>query len=95
MYKYTPNKTLLKQFKRLQAGKSKYARQTPSAYEFAWRLCGRLGGDSHTRYAQTEAFLQHWEGTQFFSEVKLKQIPINGILFPLEFFDETDEENDI
>lgn len=34
------------------------------------------------------AFTDHWIDTSLYSEIKLKEVPINGVLFPVALFDE-------
>jgi hypothetical protein len=80
MYQYTPRKDLLKDL--LKARKKGYNRQFGSSYEyqFASQFCNT--------YSERVNFLMHWEHVNFFSEERRTHVPVNGVPFPVKFFDE-------
>lgn len=82
MYRYTPQKDLLKRLK--SERKRGYNSKMRGSYD--WFMAREV---THGDYFMTVVFLRHWEHTNFYSPVKLRQVPVNGILFPVTMFDES------
>lgn len=78
MYRYTPNKQLLEELKRM---KRKDNKQYGS---FAWVFVSQFVKD----YAERVAFLHDWPQVEFYSKTRVHFVPVRGYLFPLKFFDE-------
>ena len=82
MFKYTPKKAILKQL--LKARKKGYNMKTCSSYEYDMARALTKGD-----YSLTWRFMRYWEHVCFFSQTKRKEIPVNGVLFPVDLFEET------
>lgn len=79
MYRYTPRKELLKTL--LDARKKPYSKNGSAE----WNLANSLLLD----YKMKTAFLMYWEGVDQYSLTRLTKVPVYGILFPVDYFDET------
>jgi len=79
MYRYTPNKTLLKSLR--------LAREKPYGPKGSadWNLAKEHFSD----YRMITTFLHYWEHTDFYSKTLLQEVPVNGYLLPLKYFEET------
>lgn len=80
MYLYTPNKKLLSDFRRCKAKDSR---------DYGNRLFKLLSG-YFKDYTMHWTFQKHWSRTKFYSLTRRKHIPVNGLLFDMRFFDETE-----
>lgn len=76
MYRYTPNKQLLDELKKIK--KSLYA------HDKIWEFAGRY----FKTYSEKATFIHEWPQVELYSKVRLHKIPVRGYLFPLKLFDE-------
>lgn len=80
MYKYTPKKQILRDMQVKRVG-----RWWDTEYQKRLEILKRF----HLQdYAYTIAIAEWYPKTVFYSKIKLKQVPVNGYLFPVEMFDE-------
>jgi len=78
MYLYTPNKQLL----------AVYLETKKIPYTGTYMLVSSWLHSSDHSYVAT--FDRYWTKTKFFSEQKVSMIPVNGTLYPVECFEETE-----
>lgn len=81
MYQYTPRKDLLEDLQR--ARKKGWSSKLRSSYDY------QLACQLFNKYDERVHFLLYWEGTNFFSEERRTHVPVNGVMFPVKFFDES------
>jgi len=79
MYRYTPNKTLLKSLR--------LAQKKP--YGPAGSADWNLAKEHFSEYRMIIMFMRYWEHTDFYSAKKVRDVPVMGILFPVQYFEET------
>lgn len=72
MFKYTPEPTFLETFRR--------AEKRYKTYE--------LLKEHFHQYSIICVFWRGYEGTCYFSKEKLREVPVNGIMFPVKYFKE-------
>lgn len=75
MYKYTPAPAL-----RAAWYRAIYNVGGVGRWAFTDNLC--------LDYQMRIAFIEHWEGTCYFSPTPLQKVPVNGVLFPVLYFKE-------
>jgi len=78
MYHYTPEPVLLRSL--YLAKKKPYNCNTGMSSEWA------LAKENFSDYQMLLMFLTYWEHTDLFSPTQLHEVPVNGILFPLQYF---------
>ena len=81
MIKYTAHPEILCQFDSIQRSAK---RPWDDQYIFAVRICG-----SKQAYFECGDFWKHYNGIEFFSVEKRKEVPVNGIMIPVDYFTET------
>ena len=81
MNKYTADPEILRKFDSIQRNAKK---PWDDNYLFAVRICG-----SHQAYFACGDFWKHYRALEFFSVEKCKEVPVNGVLIPVDYFIET------
>ena len=76
MYKYTPDKNILRGLRKIR--KEMYVNGKEYAYITQYA----------PTYSQYVSFSRNYDGFVFFSPVKLREVPLSGILFPVSIFTE-------
>lgn len=75
MYHYLPNKTMLTSYW--------LARKKWKVHEWASKYA--------TSYEARCILCKYYPSVNYYSPVKLRLVPVNGLLFPVWYFDETKE----
>ena len=81
MIKYTAHPEVLRKLDSIQRNAK---RPWDDRYIFAVRICG-----SKQAYFECGDFWKHYKGLEFFSVERLKEVPVNGVLIPVEYFGAT------
>lgn len=81
MYVYTPRKDFLRDLKK--AREKGYSMKMASSYDY------QLACQLFNTYNERVSFLQYWEHVKFFSQERRTHVSVNGVLFPVKFFDES------
>ena len=82
MFRYTPSREMLEDYNRTKIKQYNYRVDCPH-YAYVRGVC-------RGNYIKMVAFMKHWKHTDFYSQTRRNQVPVNGILFPIAFFDETE-----
>ena len=83
MYRYTPRKNILRHFE--------VARYRPKGYGYiSSDVFSRLMKEHKVRhdYWSCSIFSRCYPGVDFYSKEIRRQVPINGVLFPVSLFEE-------
>lgn len=80
MYKYTPRKYILHEMQVKRTG-----RWWDTEFSKRKEILKRFHIDD---YAYYNALSRYYPKIKFFSKVKVKHVPVNGYLFPVEMFNE-------
>ena len=81
MIKYTAHPEVLRKFDSIAKNAK---RPWDDHYIFAVSICG-----SKQAYFECGDFWKHYNGIEFFSVEKRKEVPVNGIMIPVDYFTET------
>jgi hypothetical protein len=79
MIKYTPSKQVLHTLRKI--------RKAPYVLDKEYRFiqsCLPVGSN----YTMHSTFSQWFDGFVFYSPVRLREVPLHGVLFPVSLFDE-------
>jgi hypothetical protein len=83
MFMYTPNPEVLREMEVPKTGKW-------WDKEFFKRKEILKSYGASQEYSMTVVLSQHFKNVKFFSEVKCKEIPVRGLLFPVSMFVEAE-----
>lgn len=76
MFKYTPKKATLAELRKI--------RKQPWVANREYNFIRSLVGGNYTMYL---AIWRWFDGFVFYSPTRLSEVPLNGVLMPLELFD--------
>lgn len=79
MYKYTVSKQIMRGLRSIR--KAPYVLNKEYHYVQSHMPSG-------SNYTMHSTFTQYADGFEFYSPKKLREVPLHGIMFPVEMFDE-------
>jgi hypothetical protein len=81
MIKYTAHPEILRKFDSIQRNAK---RPWDDHFLFAVSICG-----SNQAYFACGDFWKHYKGLEFFSVEPRREVPVNGVLIPVDYFTKT------
>ena len=81
MFKYTAHPAILHKYDSIWRNSK---RPWDDNFFLAVSICG-----SSDAYFACSGFWKNYKGLEFYSNTKRKQVPVNGVLIPVDYFTET------